>query len=107
MAARTSRPGDERAPTSTGQSMMTRPSQRRILMTPAAFGGVRRYALDLAASPKWHRYARLSAGSGPEPAAAQVEEAQRIGELVWQPHPLDWMVNDERELDGIRDAIEA
>lgn len=87
--------------------MMTRPSQRRILMTLDAVGGVWRYAMELAASLKLHRYDTLFAGFGPEPSAAQVEEAQRIGELVWQPHPLDWMVDDERELDGIGDAIEA
>jgi len=80
---------------------------RRILMTLDAVGGVWRYAMELAQTLKSCGYNTLFVGFGPQPSRSQREEAAAIGELVWQPQPLDWMVDDERELDGIGNAIEA
>ena len=63
---------------------------RRTLMTLEAVGGVWRYAMDLAATLRDHGVTTVFAGFGPLPSEAQRQEAEGIGELVWNNAPLDW-----------------
>ena len=80
---------------------------RRILMTLDAVGGVWRYAMELGEAIKPLGYHTLFVGFGLKPSLAQTMEAQRIGDLEWLPQPLDWLADDERDLDGIGEAIES
>jgi glycosyltransferase involved in cell wall biosynthesis len=76
-----------------------------VLMTLDAVGGVWRYAMDLAANlgPLGYRFTFV--GLGPLPSTSQWVEAERLGRLLWIGAPLDWLVDDERELDPIPDLL--
>ncbi|WP_090599850.1 glycosyltransferase family 4 protein [Pelagibacterium luteolum] len=76
-------------------------------MTLDALGGVWRYALELAAELRPLGYQFTFAGLGPRPTVAQLEEAQRLGQVVWLDAPLDWMVDDERALDVVAPQLSA
>lgn len=80
---------------------------RRILMTLDAVGGVWRYAVDLATSLAGQGTACLLVGFGPQPDETQKAEIARTAgvELVWAEGPLDWMAEEESELDCVRDAL--
>lgn len=82
-----------------------------ILISLDAVGGVWRYAMDLAASLAARGYRITFAGFGPAPSGVQRAEAERLGELVWLDAPLDWMIDDESELERIpallRDLVRA
>lgn len=78
---------------------------RRILMTLDAMGGVWRYAMDLGSALRREGMEILFVGLGPQPSAAQAQEAGSIGRLVWLDAPLDWTTEDEQALDGIPELI--
>jgi len=78
----------------------------RILMTVDAVGGVWRYAMDCADALREQGFSTIFAGLGPQPAPEQRREAEEIGELVWLDQPLDWMVEDESELETIPSVLE-
>jgi glycosyltransferase involved in cell wall biosynthesis len=77
------------------------PLPRRVLMTVDAVGGVWRYAMDLAAAMRDCGVEPLIVGLGPQPSPEQRREAKSIGRLEWLSAPLDWMVEDESELDRV------
>lgn len=77
------------------------PLPRRVLMTVDAVGGVWRYAMDLAAAMRDCGVEPLIVGLGPQPSPEQRREANSIGRLEWPAQPLDWMVEDESELDRV------
>ena len=77
------------------------PLPRRVLMTVDAVGGVWRYAMDLAAAMRDCGVEPLIVGLGPQPSPEQRREANSIGRLEWTAQPLDWMVEDESELDRV------
>ena len=77
------------------------PARPRILLTLDAVGGVWRYAMDLAAGLSQSGYTFTFAGFGPAPSAAQRAEAERMGQLIWLDAPLDWLAEDEAQLDRI------
>ncbi|MCG5486497.1 MAG: glycosyltransferase family 4 protein [Sinorhizobium meliloti] len=77
------------------------PLPRRVLMTVDAVGGVWRYAMDLAAALRDCGVEPLIVGLGPQPSPEQRREANSIGRLEWTAQPLDWMVEDESELDRV------
>ena len=77
------------------------PLPRRVLMTVDAVGGVWRYAMDLAAALRDCGVEPLIVGLGPQPSPEQRREANSIGRLEWPAQPLDWMVEDESELDRV------
>lgn len=81
------------------------PRSRRVLMTVDAVGGVWRYAVDLASALKSWNVEVVFAGFGPRPTERQVREAESVGRLVWHDAPLDWMVEDEAELDRVSGLI--
>ncbi|MBB2972361.1 glycosyltransferase family 4 protein [Mesorhizobium sp. RMAD-H1] len=85
-----------------------RPGDRelRVLMTVDAVGGVWRYAMDCAGALREQGVSTVFAGLGPQPTPEQREEAEEIGELVWLDQPLDWMAEDERELEAISPVLE-
>jgi len=68
---------------------------RCVLMTVDAVGGVWRYAMELARGLLNHNIAVVFAGLGPRPTRHQIDEAQRLGKLVWLDEPLDWIAPDE------------
>ncbi|WP_233280481.1 glycosyltransferase family 4 protein [Devosia rhizoryzae] len=78
---------------------------KHILMSVDAVGGVWRYAMDLAAglARVGHRFTFV--GFGPEPSAAQRDEAEQIGPLLWRDAPLDWITDDEAQLDRIPELL--
>jgi len=78
-----------------------------ILMTIDAVGGVWRYAMDLADGLAHRGYAFTFAGFGPPPSAAQRSEAERLGQLIWLEAPLDWLAEDETQLDIVPALIQA
>jgi glycosyltransferase involved in cell wall biosynthesis len=88
-------------------SLNQQPSVPHVLMTLDAVGGVWRYAMELAAGLAQRGYAFTFAGFGPHPSPAQRAEAERLGELIWLDAPLDWLVEDEGQLDGIPDLLGA
>lgn len=65
-------------------------SDRRILMTLDAVGGVWRYALDLALALRQRGFDFVFAGFGPHPSPEQRAEADALGTVVWTGAPLDW-----------------
>jgi len=67
----------------------------RILMTVDAVGGVWRYAMELARGLLTHNVEVVFAGLGPQPSKEQVDEANRLGTLIWLDEPLDWIAPDE------------
>jgi glycosyltransferase involved in cell wall biosynthesis len=67
-------------------------------MTVDAIGGVWRYAMDLGMGLRAAGVETVFAGSGPQPSAAQREEAAAIGTLAWLDAPLDWTAEREEEL---------
>ncbi|RVM30833.1 glycosyltransferase family 4 protein [Sinorhizobium meliloti] len=77
------------------------PLPRRVLMTVDVVGGVWRYAMDLAAAMRDSGVETLIVGLGPQPSPEQRREAKSIGRLEWLSAPLDWMVEDESELDRV------
>lgn len=79
----------------------------RILMTLDAVGGVWRYSMDLCHALHSLGHKIIFAGLGPPPSAAQRQEAEAIGTLVWGTAPLDWMARDERALDGVGPWLQA
>ena len=85
----------------------TGPQPRRVLMSLDAVGGVWRYAMDLASALREQGFSFVFAGFGPGPSVAQVEEAQRLGTLVWLEAPLDWTAQNEAALDGVPGLIAA
>lgn len=84
---------------------LTRRPPLRILMSVDAIGGVWRYAMTLGRALHAHGVKVIFAGFGPDPDAAQADEARGIGTLVWTGAPLDWTVNDASALTGTADAI--
>lgn len=76
---------------------------RRALITLDAVGGVWRYALDLARAQARAGTESLLVGLGPEPSAAQQAEAAEIpgAELTWTAQPLDWLAENERQLQAV------
>jgi glycosyltransferase involved in cell wall biosynthesis len=80
-------------------------ARRRILMTVDAVGGVWRYAMDLALGLQPLGVHTVFACFGPEPSAAQREEAQTVGTLVCCDAPLDWMVEDAAALTRVPEII--
>jgi glycosyltransferase involved in cell wall biosynthesis len=72
-----------------------------ILMTVDAVGGVWRYAMDLGHALRDLGHRIVFAGLGPQPSAAQQQEAGAIGLLVWGEAPLDWMARSDSDLEGI------
>ena len=83
------------------------PARPRILLTLDAVGGVWRYAMDLAAGLSQSGYTFTFVGFGPAPSAAQRAEAERIGQLIWLDAPLDWLAEDEAQLDRIPALLRA
>ena len=79
----------------------------RILMTLDAVGGVWRYSMDLCHALQSLGHKVIFAGLGPPPSAAQRQEAEAIGTLIWGTAPLDWMARDERALDGVGPWLQA
>lgn len=73
----------------------------RLLMTVDAVGGVWRYAMDLAEALRLSGIETVFAGFGPRPSDRQSREAEEIGRLVWCEAPLDWMVEQEEELQPV------
>lgn len=73
----------------------------RVLMTVDAVGGVWRYAMELARGLFSHNVQMVFAGLGPAPSPDQVNEAGRLGKLVWLDEPLDWIAPDEAALEGL------
>lgn len=80
---------------------------RRILMTVDAVGGVWRYAIDLGGELARRGHELVFAVCGPPASAAQVAEAQRIGDIVHADIPLDWIVSNESELAAVPARIAA
>ena len=80
---------------------------RRVLMTVDAVGGVWRYAIDAARALNDRGVAVLIAGLGPVPSPAQAAESAELAatELLGLDEPLDWMVDDERALDGLAPTL--
>ena len=78
-----------------------------ILMTLDAVGGVWRYAIDLAAGLARRGYAFTFVGFGPAPSPMQRAEAERIGQLIWLDAPLDWLADDESQLDRVPELLSA
>jgi glycosyltransferase involved in cell wall biosynthesis len=74
-------------------------------MTLDAVGGVWRYALDLGGALAQRGYELTFACFGPAASAAQVAEAQRIGDFIHADAPLDWIVDDEAELAPVAPRI--
>ncbi|WP_419761324.1 glycosyltransferase family 4 protein [Sinorhizobium arboris] len=74
-------------------------------MTVDAVGGVWRYAVDLAEAMRASGVETLIVGLGPEPSAEQRREASRIGGFEWLTAPLDWMAEDESELDRVPELL--
>lgn len=70
--------------------------KHRVLMTLDAVGGVWRYAMELARGLLAQNVAVVFAGLGPDPSREQVEEASRLGKLIWLEEPLDWIAPDEK-----------
>lgn len=69
----------------------------RVLMTVDGVGGVWRYGLDLARGlHAQYGVSCLLAGFGPRPPSLPEDL-----DVVWTDLPLDWMVDEERALDGI------
>ncbi|MDB5623990.1 MAG: hypothetical protein JWR39_2553 [Devosia sp.] len=83
----------------------TEPQPRRVLMSVDAVGGVWRYGMDLASALREQGFSFVFAGFGPRPSVAQVEEAQRLGTLVWVDVPLDWTAQSEAALDVIPELL--
>ncbi|MGN6489264.1 MAG: glycosyltransferase family 4 protein [Devosia sp.] len=81
------------------------PAPHRILMTVDAVGGVWRYAMDLGTALVSRGHELVFAVFGPPASAAQVAEAQRVGEVVHADAPLDWIVTDEAELAPVAGRI--
>jgi glycosyltransferase involved in cell wall biosynthesis len=79
--------------------------QIRVLMSVDAVGGVWRYAMELAGQLVQLGHVVIFVGLGPGPSAENIAEAEQLGTLTWLDRPLDWMVDDERELDGIADEL--
>lgn len=73
----------------------------RILMTLDAVGGVWRYSMDLSHALQSMGHKIVFAGLGPPPSAAQRQEAEAIGTLIWGTAPLDWMAQDAAALDSV------
>lgn len=78
----------------------------RILMTVDAVGGVWRYAMELAAALRSDDVMVVFAVVGPSPRPAQINEAERLGTLVWLNETLDWMAGNERELDTLPGTLQ-
>lgn len=74
---------------------------KRILMTCDAVGGVWRYAVDLAGGLKQQGMDVVLAVLGPAPTPAQRQEAAAVETLIAVDLPLDWMVDDPRDLAAI------
>ena len=85
---------------------MIRPG--RVLITTDAVGGVWRYTVDLVGELDRASIACLLVGAGPEPDAARAGECDgwRRSDIVWTPHPLDWMTGDPDALEAARDDLE-
>lgn len=77
------------------------PPPRRVLMTLDAVGGVWRYAVDLATALTARGTEFVFVGLGPAPGRAQLSELDALGSVIWLDAPLDWMVDDETELDHV------
>lgn len=77
----------------------------RLLMTTDAVGGIWRYALDLARGLGDIGVETTLLGFGPRPTRAQSAEAERVAQLVWSDHPLDWMARDAVELAGVPETV--
>ena len=88
-------------------SLIARAEPPHVLMTLDAVGGVWRYAMDLASGLARRGYAFTFAGFGPPPTPAQRAEAERLGQLIWVDAPLDWLAEDEAQLDAIPALIHA
>jgi glycosyltransferase involved in cell wall biosynthesis len=69
----------------------TAPRPIRVLMTVDAVGGVWRYAMDLAAGLRSSGVSFTFVGLGPRPSAAQRNEAEALGSLIWEDAQLDWL----------------
>lgn len=78
---------------------------QRVLMSLDGVGGVWRYAMDLAAGLRAHGIETVFAVFGPQPDPVQLAEAERIGIVEWTEAPLDWLVDDEHQLDGTGQVI--
>ncbi|MFD1912763.1 glycosyltransferase family 4 protein [Halodurantibacterium flavum] len=78
---------------------------KKILMTVDAVGGVWRYAMDLAAGLRAAGMNVVFVGFGPEPTAAQRQEAAALGCVEWCAAPLDWMLDEEAGLDAVPDLV--
>lgn len=78
----------------------------RILMTVDAVGGVWRYAMNLSEMLAERGFGIVFAGSGPRPTSVQMAEAARIGAVHWLDEGLDWLVDDETELDSTGARLE-
>ena len=81
----------------------------RVLMTIDAVGGVWRYGVDLARQLGQEGTPCLLLGCGPPPNAAQLQESDRLRNVMlrWSELPLDWMVTDAAELTGVADTLVA
>lgn len=86
-------------------SLGAQSSCTHILMTLDAVGGVWRYAMDLAAALTRRGYMFTFVGFGPTPSPAQRAEAERIGQVIWFDAPLDWLAEDERQLDPVAELL--
>jgi glycosyltransferase involved in cell wall biosynthesis len=74
-------------------------------MTVDAVGGVWRYAMDLAGGLRSEGFETVFAGFGPRPSPDQAKEADELGKLFWHDAPLDWMTEDEGELQRVPELI--
>jgi glycosyltransferase involved in cell wall biosynthesis len=82
---------------------------RRVLMTLDAVGGVWRYAVDLSRALEQDGIRCMLVGFGPRPDAAHLSEVRQAGGsvLAWSDLPLDWMVDDECDVDAVSDKLTA
>lgn len=79
----------------------------RILMTLDAVGGIWRYGMDLCHALQSLGHTIIFAGLGPPPSAAQRQEAEAIGTLIWGTAPLDWMARDAGALASVGPWLQA
>lgn len=75
-------------------------------MTVDAVGGVWRYAMDLAAGLQSTGVRFTFVGLGPVPSAAQQQEAERLGKLIWEDAPLDWLAAGPDGLADLPDRLQ-
>ncbi len=86
---------------------MTTNRAPKVLMTCDAAGGVWTYALDLARGLRRSGIETVLAGFGAPPSEARLRQARGVAEVRWTGLPLDWMVQDRRELSVVAPALDA